>query len=95
MTCETCGLPDELCVCEDVERSQSSVTVTTEERSFDKPVTLIEGVDSDRSDLASDLKSQMACGGTNKDGRIELQGNHVQRVVDELEDRGFDVTVDT
>jgi translation initiation factor 1 len=94
MTCETCGLPDELCVCEDVERSQSSVTVTTEERSFDKPVTLIEGVDSDRSDLASDLKSQMACGGTNKDGRIELQGNHVQRVVDELEDRGFDVTVD-
>jgi translation initiation factor 1 (eIF-1/SUI1) len=37
----------------------------------------------------------MACGGTNKNGRIELQGNHVQGVAEELKDRGFDVTVDT
>jgi translation initiation factor 1 len=94
MTCETCGLPEELCVCDDVERSQSSVTVTTEERAFDKPVTLVEGVDSNRDELASELKSRFACGGTNKEGRIELQGDHVQGVADELEDRGFDVTVD-
>lgn len=92
-TCTTCGLPDELCVCDDVERSESTVTVTMERRSFDKPVTIIRGVESGRSDLSSDLKSQMACGGTVKNEQIELQGDHVDRVVDELEDRGFGVNV--
>lgn len=89
-TCDTCGLPDELCVCDDVERTETVLTVTVEERKYND-VTLVEGVESNKEDLASELKSTLACGGTVKDGKIELQGDHTGRVEDELEDRGYEV----
>jgi len=93
-TCDTCGLPDELCVCTDVERMQTEVTIRTDRRRYDKAVTIVEGVETDRGDLASALKSQMACGGTVKDGHIELQGDHVDRVAAELDTRGYRVVVE-
>jgi translation initiation factor 1 len=93
-TCDTCGLPDELCVCTDVERMQTEVTIRTDRRRYDKAVTIVEGVETDRGDLASALKSQMACGGTVKDGHIELQGDHVDRVAAELDTRGYSVVVE-
>lgn len=92
--CNTCGLPEELCVCEDVSKTEKDVEVTTEERSYDKVVTIVSGLKDDNiniSDLASELKSTFACGGTVDDGTIELQGNHKDGVRDELEDRGFNV----
>lgn len=92
MTCETCGLPTELCVCDDVSTSTTTITVTTEERKYND-VTLIEGLTDydDVSDLASELKSQMACGGTHSDDYVELQGDHVESVTEYLTEQGFDV----
>lgn len=91
--CTTCGLPDELCVCEDVEKGSMDVTVYSEERKYND-VTLVDGIDDEdiRDDLSSDLKSAMACGGTVKNGKIELQGDHVDSVVSELDERGYEVT---
>ena len=61
-------------------------------RKFGKFVTIIEGLDEKQvsiKDLAKKLKSELACGGTSKDGRIELQGHHKQRVKEVLIGLGF------
>ena len=96
--CDTCGLPHELCVCEDVAKSNQSVEVFTEERSYNKTVTIVRGFDSNEIDvdsLSSELKSKFACGGTINDHgnekSVELQGDHLSRLVEEMEDRGYNV----
>jgi translation initiation factor 1 len=78
----------------DLETSQQVLSIRTERRRYDKPVTIVEGFDRSKSELgstASDLKSALGTGGTVDDGRIELQGDHRDRVPELLRDRGFDV----
>jgi translation initiation factor 1 len=88
------GLPDELGIDEDLGRSEQRLTVRTEERTYGKAMTIVEGFDDssvDLSDLASQLKGKLATGGTVDDGRIELQGDHRERAADLLRDEGFQV----
>ncbi len=90
--CITCGLPDELCVCGEIARSGTAIRVKTVSRRYGKLVTLVEGADEpgvDMRDLTQKLKGACACGGTEKSGVIELQGDHVRRVRQVLESMGY------
>lgn len=90
--CPKCGLPKELCMCEEIAREQQSVRISIDSRRYGKTVTVIDGIDGndiDIADLAKTLKSRCAAGGTCKDGRIELQGDHKKKVKLVLEEIGF------
>jgi predicted translation initiation factor SUI1 len=43
------------------------------------------------TELATKLKQRLGTGGTVKDGRIEIQGDHRDRIVAELEGLGYRV----
>jgi len=94
--CPVCGLPSELCMCEEIAREQQSVKIFTDSRRYGKTVTVIDGIDEndiDIDDLAKQLKTKCAAGGTAKDGRIELQGDHKKKVKAVLENMGFQTEV--
>jgi len=90
MNCPKCGLPKELCVCEEITRTGQKIRVRAEKRRYNKYVTVISGLENvDLDKVAKDLKTKLACGGTSKKSIIELQGNHVGKAKSILIDIGF------
>ena len=90
--CMKCGLPKELCVCETIAKETQNIIVTTERKRFGKIHTIITGIDENEinmKDLAKKLKAKLACGGTAKDGMIDLQGNHKIKIKQILVQLGF------
>lgn len=85
-------MPKELCVCEEIAREQQRINVYSIKRKFGKKVTIVEGIDEkqlDLKELTKKLKSKLACGGTTKEGHIELQGDHKTKVKEVLIEMGF------
>jgi translation initiation factor 1 len=92
--CPTCGLPEEVCVCEEIAKEQQDISIYTVRRRYGKVVTIVDGIDTSDIDidtLCKELKRACASGGTVKDGRIELQGEHKSKVADKLRDMGFTI----
>lgn len=86
------GLPTD--VAEDLARAEQVLSVRVERRRYDKPVTVVEGFEPgtvDLADLASTLKKALGTGGTVKEGHVELQGDHRDRVPDLLREAGYAV----
>ena len=90
--CPMCGLVKELCVCESIAKESQKILVYIERKKFNKSYTIVEGLDGKEinlKQLAKKLKSELACGGTIKDGKIELQGEHRQKTRDILIKYGY------
>ncbi|WGI17792.1 stress response translation initiation inhibitor YciH [Methanonatronarchaeum sp. AMET-Sl] len=90
--CPKCGLPSELCVCEEIAKEDQRIKVYVENRAYGKPMTIVKGIDSkdiDLNELSTELKTKCACGGTVKNKKIELQGDHKRKVKEMLIKKGF------
>ncbi len=90
--CPKCGLPKELCVCESIAKETQRIKVYLENKKFGKNYTIISGIDEKEIDIKhmmKRLKTEFACGGTIKDGKIELQGDHRQKAKKVLVELGF------
>lgn len=96
--CPGCGKPVANCSCRagrSVPPGDGTVRVSRETKGRKgKGVTLVTGVPLDQDGLvglAKDLKQRCGTGGTVRDGVIELQGDHRDRLVEELQARGYRV----
>ena len=94
--CATCGLPEEICICEEIAKETQRIRITSDRRRYGKIMTIVEGLDAgdvDLVDLAHTLKKAVAAGGTVKKGRIELQGEHRRKVEQTLQELGYHVEI--
>jgi translation initiation factor 1 len=95
--CPRCRQPVSTCTCQMEQQVPRNVTIRVGRETKGrrgKGVTIISDLPLDESrlvELATKLKQQLGTGGTTKDGRIEIQGDHRDRIVQELEGRGYRV----
>ncbi|MEW5955325.1 MAG: stress response translation initiation inhibitor YciH [Candidatus Micrarchaeota archaeon] len=89
--CSKCGLPKEICACQAIgTETAQPLRVYTAKTRFNKLVTVIEGISGHELERATkELKHKLACGGSCKDGRIVLQGDHRSKVTDALVKLGY------
>jgi translation initiation factor 1 len=93
--CPDCNQPVDACICKQsaVPAGDGIARVRRETKGRGgKTVTTVTGVplaEEPLKELASALKKRCGCGGGLKDGVIEIQGDHVQLLIDELIKRGF------
>ena len=101
-TCPTCGQPYKLCRCDqssmqrtDARKNDGIVCVMRDRKHRGgKTVTMITGVpasDETITTLAQQLKKLCGSGGTVKDGVIEIQGDHCEKVQAKLSELGYKV----
>jgi len=86
------GLPLQAMEWEDLAKSSQRIKITTDKKRYGKIVTIVSGFDKgiDIRKTAKALKNELACGGTDKDGVIELQGDHTKKIRPILIRIGFD-----
>ncbi|SHM70953.1 translation initiation factor Sui1 [Phytopseudomonas punonensis] len=93
--CPDCSQPVDACTCSRavIPEGDGIARVRRETKGRGgKTVTTISGVplaEEPLKELASVLKKRCGCGGSLKDGVIEIQGDHVELLLAELLKRGF------
>ena len=88
--CPKCGLPIQACMCQEIEKSEQKIIIELDKRKFGKMITVVSGfTDMNIKDTAKELKQRLACGGTIKNNKIELQGNHRFKIKPLLINMGF------
>jgi translation initiation factor 1 len=92
--CPACRQPIAQCVCKRVQVSAGDGIVRVSRETAGrggKAVTVVRGLALDAAalaQLAKQLKAVCGAGGTAKDGVIEVQGDHCERVIEALKKQG-------
>ncbi len=93
--CGRCGRPEDRCACPAPPPSTGPATLRLRiEKRCGKPVTVLaaEGLgDVELQALGKELRARCGTGGTVKDGTVELQGEHRDRLRPLLAGRGYRV----
>ena len=96
--CPLCGQPSARCACRNSPRAPRGDGIVRVRREVSgrrgKTVTTISGLplpEAELRELAAELKRRCGTGGSAKDGTIEIQGDHRDLLVAELEGRGYTV----
>jgi|BEDMetMinimDraft_2_1075160.scaffolds.fasta_scaffold01547_8 translation initiation factor 1 len=87
---ECIGLPPE--ICSELTKEQELIKIKVEKRRFGKEVTIVEGIEGNNTELkkiASMLKSKLAAGGSAKDNKIIIQGDHREKIKEILMELGY------
>ena len=89
--CPKCGLPSNLCVCQEIAKESQKIKIKNDRRRYRKIVTIVSGLDDAKSAamLCKELKRKLACGGTVRGSTIELQGQHRKKVKEFLLKQGY------
>ena len=94
--CPHCRQPTPACTCKSLRLTPTGDGVVRVSRQTKgragKGVTLVKGLalaPTALNELGKLLRTQCGAGGTVKDGQIEVQGDHAERIVQVLKDRGF------
>ena len=91
--CSLCGLPKELCVCEDLSADEQEIVISNDRRKWGKLVTLATfrgHSDANLGDILKHAKKKIGSGGTIRDNSIEIRGDHRLRLKRLLIDLGYD-----
>ena len=99
--CPSCGKPKTNCECwekqsQKIDRSGDGIVRVSRETKGrkGKGVTIISGIQMTEKDLkalAKELKKKCGTGGTVREGKIEIQGEHRDRLVELLTKKGYTV----
>ncbi|PIN98707.1 MAG: stress response translation initiation inhibitor YciH [Candidatus Diapherotrites archaeon CG10_big_fil_rev_8_21_14_0_10_31_34] len=89
--CQTCGLPKNLCVCQEIAKESQKIKIFVKKIKFRKWITIMQGLESHEAakNLEKILKKKFACGGTVKENTIELQGDHKKHIKKALLEQGY------
>jgi translation initiation factor 1 len=96
LLCPKCKQLKTSCTCSSEPSSKTGVVRVGRETKGrrGKGVTIVSDLplnENGTAKLATKLKTQLGTGGTVKDGKIEIQGDHRDRIITELEGLGYKV----
>jgi len=85
------GLPKDLFDISNIQKEQQKIKIEVRRIRFKKMMTIISGVDDKQAikELGKEMKQKFACGGTIKEDKIELQGDHKGKVKQFLIGKGY------
>lgn len=95
--CPNCQQPEKQCQCREPEKvslTDGVVRLRLDRKRKGAGVSQIEGLGiagAELKKLAKELKAKCATGGAIKDGVVEIQGDHRQRLKELLEAKGYQV----
>lgn len=85
------GLPKDLFDISNIGKEKQKIKIEVQKTRFKKFLTTIKGIEDEKElkEIGKEMKQKFACGGTTKDGEIELQGSHKDKAKEFLIKKGF------